>query len=169
MTVGPADPIPIFLLRRPRTVAVAFVFLVRAAWMHRSLGAAELLARLQSASSATAPLPAERRREISRALAGLSRRMPWRSDCLIQALAARLWLDALGAPSVLRLGAWREDGAVAAHAWLLSGGEVVTGGRLDPKIARFASSAAGPDPAPEGEGPDPAREVAEPDPAPKGP
>ncbi|MFO7856327.1 MAG: lasso peptide biosynthesis B2 protein [Paracoccaceae bacterium] len=139
-------------------MAVAFAYLVRAAWLHRSLGTTDLLARLQAASAATDPLPTGRRREIGRALAGLSRRMPWRSDCLVQALAARLWLDALGAHSELRLGAWREDDAVAAHAWLLSDGEVVTGGRLDPKIAPFAPPVPRQDPSPDAAGPDPAPE-----------
>lgn len=150
-------------------MAAAFVFLIRAAWLHRSFGAADLLAHLQTAPAGTTPLPAERRREIGRALAGLSRRAPWRSDCLIQALAARLWLDALGAPSELRLGAWRDGDVVAAHAWLLSDGEVVTGGRLDPKIAPFATPCAGPHAAPGAARPGPAPDAEGPDPTPERP
>jgi len=57
--------------------------------------------------------------------------VPWRSDCLVQADAARRWLRRSGISSEIRLGARRGPaGAIEAHAWLLLGETVVTGGDI---------------------------------------
>lgn len=54
--------------------------------------------------------------------------VPWRSDCLRQALAGQRWLGRKGISTELRLGARkRPDGTLDAHAWLMVSGEVVTG------------------------------------------
>lgn len=117
--------------------------LVAARLLHAALGAPDLRARLaDNADRRRERLTDARRDDIRRAIAGVSRRLPWRSDCMIQALAARLWLDSLGAPSALRLGARRgEGGEMEAHAWLLSDGVPVTGGALDGPFAAFAPPA----------------------------
>jgi hypothetical protein len=130
-----------FALRRPLLVAAAFVRLAEARWLHARRPASELLANLNRPSRGLTTLSHGERRDLSRAIAAVARRVPWRADCLVQALAARRWLEARDAPSELRLGAWRDGAAVTAHAWLLSDGEVVTGGALDPKIAPFAPAA----------------------------
>lgn len=59
-------------------------------------------------------------------------RVPWRADCLVQALAAERWLKASGVPSRLFVGV-RKHGALAmeAHAWLIAGDRMVTGGDFD--------------------------------------
>ena len=58
-------------------------------------------------------------------------RMPFRSDCLVQALAAQHWLLKEGIPSTIVLGVERPiDGDFGAHAWLLHGDRVVTGGEI---------------------------------------
>lgn len=58
--------------------------------------------------------------------------VPWRSDCLRQAEAARHWLGRHGITTELRLGARKnEHGHLDAHAWLLCGERVVTGGNID--------------------------------------
>jgi hypothetical protein len=62
----------------------------------------------------------------------LSNRLPWRSDCVIQAMAAQSWLAAHGLASEIQIGVERPDGApFGAHAWLVHGGKVVTGGDID--------------------------------------
>ncbi|WP_421906108.1 lasso peptide biosynthesis B2 protein [Mameliella sp.] len=75
---------------------------------------------------------AAQRRAIDRtawAVAVAARFVPWRSDCLVQALAARAWLAAQGIDSRLVIGVPGQKGArFEAHAWLLSHGITVTGG-----------------------------------------
>lgn len=73
----------------------------------------------------------------------VGRRVPWRSDCLIQALAARRWLTAHGVVTSLHIGARKSDArGFEAHAWLTVGdsGEdlVVTGWDIEDFI-QFAS------------------------------
>jgi hypothetical protein len=68
-----------------------------------------------------------------------SRRLPWRSDCLIQSLAARLWLDHAGIPCSFRLGAGRGPDGLHAHAWIEVNGVVATGGRAVSGLAGFAA------------------------------
>jgi len=58
-------------------------------------------------------------------------RMPFRADCMVQALAAQNWLAARGIGSAIVIGAERpEDKPFAAHAWLTCGQRVVTGGEI---------------------------------------
>lgn len=62
----------------------------------------------------------------------LSARLPWRSDCLIQAMAGHNWLMASGVPSEIQIGVEKpEGGRFGAHAWLVHGGKIVTGGEID--------------------------------------
>ena len=59
-------------------------------------------------------------------------RMPWRSDCLVQALAGQRWLARAGIASEIVVGATKDEtGAVAAHAWLRSQGRIVLGGDIE--------------------------------------
>lgn len=64
----------------------------------------------------------------------LEHRVPWRSDCLPQALAARMMLQWRRIPTTLYLGVAKQnrDGKVVleAHAWLRSGTIIVTGAEL---------------------------------------
>ena len=54
--------------------------------------------------------------------------MPWRSDCLVQALAAQRWLARKGVPSCLQIGSRKTEMiGFEAHAWLSVGDLVVTG------------------------------------------
>ena len=56
-------------------------------------------------------------------------RLPWRADCLVQALAAERWLGRAGVPTDLNLGVPRQPaGTFEAHAWLSAGDRIVTGG-----------------------------------------
>lgn len=69
---------------------------------------------------------------ISFILGLLGRTLPWRSDCLVQALAGQSWLARLGIAGAIRIGAQHPaPDDFAAHAWLVVGEEVVTGGNVE--------------------------------------
>ena len=58
-------------------------------------------------------------------------RVPWRADCLVQALAAERWLASAGIASRLTLGVPRDKRPdFEAHAWLTAGNRIVTGGDI---------------------------------------
>jgi hypothetical protein len=58
-------------------------------------------------------------------------RVPFRSDCVVQALAAQRWLARFGIPARLTFGVLpQRTGGFEAHAWLEAGGRVVTGGDI---------------------------------------
>ncbi len=60
-----------------------------------------------------------------------SGRLPWRTDCLVQALAARDWLHRLGVDTSLCIGIPEDSsGQFEAHAWLMHGKSVITGGDI---------------------------------------
>jgi hypothetical protein len=112
--------------------------LVRARIAFERLEARAILARNQAVAAAagTGPVsvdPALAAR-IGYVIPRLSVRLPWRSDCVIQAMAAQNWLAAHGLASEIQIGVERpEDGPFGAHAWLVHHGAVVTGG----DIARY--------------------------------
>lgn len=69
---------------------------------------------------------------IGWAIASAAARVPWRSDCLLQAMAASMWLDRVGRSYKLNIGVRKNDaGELEAHAWLTSGNLTVTGGLPD--------------------------------------
>ena len=58
----------------------------------------------------------------------ISRRLPWRSDCTIQAMAAQDLLSKRDLPSSISVGARKdEEEGFLAHAWLTCHGICVTG------------------------------------------
>lgn len=60
--------------------------------------------------------------------------VPWRSDCFIQAMAARRWISRKGLSTELKIGVCNDPiVGFEAHAWLISEGQVVTGG----DVSRF--------------------------------
>lgn len=86
------------------------------------------------ASPAFSPLAPQQLDRMSRSISRAARLVPWRSDCLVQAEAGRRWIVMLGGVAEIRLGSCKgPDGRLDAHAWLLCGGRVVTGG----DISRF--------------------------------
>ncbi len=67
------------------------------------------------------------------AIPRVAARLPWRADCMVQALAAQRWLAAHDIASSVRLGVRpRDDDEFEAHAWLTVGEAVVTGGDISP-------------------------------------
>ncbi|MBE3134263.1 MAG: lasso peptide biosynthesis B2 protein [Acidobacteria bacterium] len=67
---------------------------------------------------------------VARMIASASRHTPWRSTCLVQALAATRMLRRRHVASTLYFGAARDEaGAFRAHAWVRCEAHLVTGGR----------------------------------------
>lgn len=64
---------------------------------------------------------------IAQVLAAVARRVPWRADCLVQALAAVNWLRRYGHKPTLVIGIANAENFVA-HAWVRCEDVIVTGG-----------------------------------------
>ena len=68
---------------------------------------------------------------ITYAVPRVAARVPWRADCLVQAMAAKRWLSARGIGSTIHYGVPRQKGErFEAHAWLTVGERLVTGGDI---------------------------------------
>lgn len=106
------------------------------AWARRKLGSVAPSALLQrQAGLALAPAAdqAELVKRVAIAIPRAASRVPWRSDCLVQALAAERWLAKKGVGTVLCIGARKDEQAqFHAHAWLKAGETIVTGGDIEP-------------------------------------
>ncbi len=67
-------------------------------------------------------------------MAAAARLVPWRADCLVQAMAAQRWLGGERRATELVIGVHKAAGGrLEAHAWLRCGAVTVTGG----DVARF--------------------------------
>lgn len=66
-------------------------------------------------------------RAVGDAVTVAARTVPWNAVCLPQAMAAKAMLARRGQGSALHLGTKAEGGGLAAHAWLVAGGEIVVG------------------------------------------
>lgn len=64
---------------------------------------------------------------ITIAIGRAAARVPWRSDCLVQAVAARGWLQDRGVACRLRIGV-RDSTPFRPHAWVTVDAQVVIGG-----------------------------------------
>ncbi|WP_185960228.1 lasso peptide biosynthesis B2 protein [Erythrobacter insulae] len=116
--------------------------LIKARIAFRNFAASDLVRRNKAARTVTLegigtdPVHLAR---IAYVLPRLSHRLPWRSDCLIQSMAAQDWLAASGLESEIQIGVEKpENGAFAAHAWLIHRGAVVTGGDVSKYAVLFA-------------------------------
>lgn len=70
-----------------------------------------------------------RARAVARRLARVADRLPWRSTCLVRAMAGALLLARRRIPGAcIRFGVRKENGQLDAHAWLLLGSEILLGG-----------------------------------------
>lgn len=63
------------------------------------------------------------------ALRAAVRRLPWRTTCLVRAMAGRMMLARRGTPSTLVLGVASDEEGLSAHAWLMTADGCVCGGR----------------------------------------
>lgn len=121
-------------------------------WRYLAKAAVELLAArirlstvsperiLQELQDQSSPLPHERIcrsppidvARLSWAITVAGRYVPWRSDCLIQVMAADRWLRQHDLCADFHLGVAKDlRGGLRAHAWLRYGDLTVTGGRSD--------------------------------------
>lgn len=74
------------------------------------------------------PRDIRRIKQIGRAVAAMSRLLPWECKCLVQALTAKTMLGRRNIASTLYLGvAKSENRSLKAHAWVRAGSVVVTG------------------------------------------
>lgn len=72
----------------------------------------------------------KRAEHIGRAISIAARHTPWESECLVQAMAARVMLGLSRLPYALFLGVRKgEAEPLQAHAWVCTGAVAVTGGR----------------------------------------
>lgn len=112
--------------------------LVRAAIAFRAFVASDIVGRNKDTMALPIAQSDEETAHIARiayVLPRISRRLPWRSDCLVQAMAGQDWLAASKLASELQIGVEKpEHGEFAAHAWLVHDGNIVTGG----DISRYA-------------------------------
>jgi hypothetical protein len=93
------------------------------------------LARVLGKQATPRPVPAaperaRRIRHIGAMVHRASERVPWTSNCLDQALTAKVLLARRGLPATVYFGVKNDEhGKLAAHAWLQSGTIYVTGGK----------------------------------------
>ena len=100
----------------------------------------DLLDRAAKPPSGTRPMETVPPGRIARLVEATSRNLPGLGTCLTQALTARVLLIGRGYPAVLRIGVVKgENGALEAHAWVESGGEVVIGGYDLERYVPFAN------------------------------
>lgn len=90
----------------------------------------------------------EERNLIERATRGWARRLPWKTECFIQAIVAMRMLERRGRDVLLHYGTRRGADGLEAHVWVSSGELPVVGHRNAHEfveIARFPphSTAAG--------------------------
>jgi hypothetical protein len=77
-------------------------------------------------------------RAVRRSIEKVASLLPWRSSCLVRALAARALLRRRGIDCVIHFGVTTSDGKVTAHAWCEGGGGVVCGGGEVEQFAHLA-------------------------------
>lgn len=121
------------LLLRPDLVIVGMARLAVARWQLSAIKSADIEARNQRSRAEAAcyrgnDVAIER---IGIAIRSASWIVPWRSDCLVQAIAAQDWLVRHGIFSRIVIGVGpQRTGSFEGHAWLLAGERIVTGGEV---------------------------------------
>ena len=66
---------------------------------------------------------------VTYAIPRMAERVPWRADCLIQAIAAQSWLQKKGVPTRICVGVPNNSSnEFEPHAWLSIGDKVILGG-----------------------------------------
>lgn len=106
------------------TIAWALVFIVPLRVTARLFGAVEAPSRREPVRSGAEARSAAVIRRMERQAESL----PWRSTCLVRALAGALLLRRRGIiGTAVRFGVRKTDGRLEAHAWLLLGDTVLSG------------------------------------------
>jgi len=114
-------------------IAWILVFAVPFRWTARWFGGAV------AASPSSAPaVRLNNARYVARRLVRVAAHLPWRTTCLVRAIAGALMLRRRGIPATIRFGVNRTDGKLSAHAWLLVGDTIVLGGDVAPDFQPLA-------------------------------
>ena len=101
--------------------------LARARHEHRRKPVKAVLERFETTLSQV-PATQSEAELVGWAIGSAAARVPWRSDCLLQAMAASMWLDRMHRCYKLNIGVRKTAGGeLEAHAWLTSGSITVTG------------------------------------------
>jgi Transglutaminase-like superfamily len=118
-----AFPIAWLILGASRLAIRAVPFRHLASWLGMQASASPCVPLLGSRSEARAAV-------VGRVVRLAARYTPWESNCLPQALTARIVLGLYRIPYSLFLGVARDSGetSIQAHAWLTAGRVSVTGG-----------------------------------------
>ncbi len=84
-------------------------------------------------------------RNVQWAVKAMAHRVPWKAECLVQAMAARSMLQRRSMNGTLFLGVAKDSSSdeLKAHAWLKCGDQWVTGGRGAEKFAVVSTFAFG--------------------------
>lgn len=127
--------ISIAVRRGPRVWVDAMVSTWELALANRALrrtppGQLPLLRRTRSGDeqATLSPKQAALLDRVTYAVGFMGARVPWRADCLVQALAARRWLERACVSSDVCIGVRKNEQGFQAHAWLKVGERIVTGG-----------------------------------------
>lgn len=120
-------------------LAVAILELLIARMRLAAMDAADIVRfNAQTATPATDHLEEFSQVSIPRlrwALGAAGAQVPWRADCLVQAIAGHRWLLRHGIKAEFVIGVDKSSsGKLEAHAWLRRGDVIITGGAVD----RFA-------------------------------
>jgi Transglutaminase-like superfamily len=115
-----------------RYLAIAVKEMLIARIRHATLPVGGILQELQSPVKVD-ELPLRKTEvdvgRLSWAIGAAAARVPWRSDCLVQVMAAHRWLERHRLRSDFFLGVAKNSaGALEAHVWLRFGNLAVTGG-----------------------------------------
>ncbi len=113
-------------------IAWVLVFVVPFRWTARWFGAAV------APSSQISERRVGNARYVARRLQRVAAHMPWRTTCLVQAIAGAIMLRRRGIETIIRFGVNRADGGLSAHAWLLVGDTIVLGGEIAPEFSPLA-------------------------------
>ena len=125
-----------------RYLAVAVKELAIARFRHATRPTSQIIQDLQARSAHSADvsrapgtaMPPSTTAELarrSRAIGYAAAIVPWRSDCLPQAMAADRWLRRDQMTPEFHLGVAKDEGGeLRAHAWLTYAGSTVTGGDI---------------------------------------
>ena len=113
-------------------------------WIMAALGQRPTTVEMATSSTNLSETQQGEIQQVTWAIRVISRRTPWQSNCLAQALAGQIMLRRRRIVSALYLGVMKEaDNGLTAHAWLRSNGFIVTGdGQLEKYavVARFRAN-----------------------------
>lgn len=109
-------------------LVTASLLLAQARWKLTRRPIANLINEIRTPFNTINPVDMQRAARIAWALQTAAGVVPWRSDCLIRAIAARDWAEQSGLPYEFHLGvSVGTAGKLEAHAWSQSGSTFLSG------------------------------------------